>query len=161
MKPPLLISLVFLLVATAGCSPEVDSYMCQTDDCRAITLSYLSSAEHSVYFMAYSLTDSDIASSLVQAKEKGLDIKGVMEKQQNSQYSQFNILKQAGIDVAWDSNNALMHHKVFIIDRNIVLTGSVNPTGNGYLSNDENLIIIRDSKTASKFLKEFGRVSSD
>lgn len=153
-----LLLVLLLLVLTAGCSHEVESYMCRTDDCRAITIDSLSSARHSVYFMSYSLTDDSIANSLIEAKQRGVEVKGVMEKQQSSQYSKFDILKQAGVIVRWDDNKALMHHKVFIIDNCIVLTGSVNPTENGYQNNDENLVVIYSKEIAQKFTKEFNRV---
>ncbi len=54
-----------------------------------------------------------------------------------------------------------MHHKVFIIDEKIVITGSYNPTKNANENNDENLLIIHDKKIAEKYLEEFNYVYSD
>ena len=51
-----------------------------------------------------------------------------------------------------------MHHKVFIIDENIVITGSFNPTESADKRNDENILIIHDSIVAGKYLGEFDRV---
>ena len=50
----------------------------------------------------------------------------------------------------------LLHHKVFIIDEEIVITGSFNPSMNGDTRNDENILIIHDQDIAEKYLQEFG-----
>ena len=63
-----------------------------------------------------------------------------------------------GLDVKKDRNKGNMHHKVFIIDSETVITGSYNPTESGNKRNDENLIIIHDKKIAEKYLEEFGKV---
>ena len=51
-----------------------------------------------------------------------------------------------------------MHHKVFIIDNETVITGSMNPTGNGDKYNDENILIIRNKEITGRFLQEFANV---
>ncbi|MFH1064425.1 MAG: phospholipase D-like domain-containing protein [Candidatus Woesearchaeota archaeon] len=51
-----------------------------------------------------------------------------------------------------------MHHKVFIIDEKVVVTGSFNPSSNADKNNDENLLIIHDPIVAAEFLEEFERV---
>jgi len=51
-----------------------------------------------------------------------------------------------------------MHHKVFIIDNETVITGSFNPTKNADLRNDENILIIHNKWIAKKYLKEFEKV---
>jgi len=62
------------------------------------------------------------------------------------------------MDVKKDSNKYNMHHKVFIIDNETVVTGSYNPTSSGDEKNDENILIIHDKGIAKKFLDEFDRV---
>ena len=51
-----------------------------------------------------------------------------------------------------------MHHKVFIIDNKIVVTGSYNPTKNGNEHNDENMLIMHDAMLAEKYVAEFSRL---
>ena len=48
-----------------------------------------------------------------------------------------------------------MHHKVFVIDNQSVVTGSFNPTLSADTKNDENLLIMHDEKIAKAFLGEF------
>jgi phosphatidylserine/phosphatidylglycerophosphate/cardiolipin synthase-like enzyme len=106
--------------------------------------------------MTFSFTDEDIADAIL---FKNVDIKGIFETTQaGSKYSQYQRLKDFGLDVKKDKNKRNMHHKAFIIDRKIVLTGSFNPTGSGNFRNDENIIIIHNKAIADKFLGEFNIV---
>lgn len=133
----------------------VENYFCPEDDCANNIKELIKNAKHSVYFMTFSFTEDSIANALVMKHHEGLDIKGVFEKTQASQYSKYELLKFQGIDVKLDNNKYNMHHKVFIIDEEIVVSGSFNPTDNGNENNDENIIIIHDKVLASKFLDEF------
>jgi phosphatidylserine/phosphatidylglycerophosphate/cardiolipin synthase-like enzyme len=51
-----------------------------------------------------------------------------------------------------------MHHKVFIIDDKIVVTGSYNYSNNSENTNDENLVFVNNSAIASNYEKEFDEV---
>ena len=104
--------------------------------------------------MSFTFTNEEIADALV--NKENLDIKGIFDSQQSSnKYSQFTRLQEFGIKVRKDSNKYKMHHKVFIIDNQTVVTGSFNPTFSADTKNDENLLIINDKKIASAFLREF------
>jgi phosphatidylserine/phosphatidylglycerophosphate/cardiolipin synthase-like enzyme len=52
----------------------------------------------------------------------------------------------------------LMHHKVIIIDRKIVIAGSYNLTASAEKYNDENVVIIESPRVAELFMEEFQRV---
>jgi phosphatidylserine/phosphatidylglycerophosphate/cardiolipin synthase-like enzyme len=51
-----------------------------------------------------------------------------------------------------------MHHKVMIIDDQIVIMGSYNFTASAENVNDENLIVIYNPDIAAQYLREFQRV---
>jgi len=134
---------------------EIENYFCPEDGCSEKIAEEIGNSKFSVYFMTFSFTDDKIGNILLRLKEDGIDIKGVLEKGQENNYSEYNRLKNGGIDVKLDSNKYNMHHKVFIIDNLTVITGSYNPTKSGDERNDENILIIKDEKIAKKFLKEF------
>ncbi len=50
-----------------------------------------------------------------------------------------------------------MHHKVFLIDDDTVVTGSANFSASGTQSNDENMLIIEDKALAAAYAAEFAR----
>ena len=53
-----------------------------------------------------------------------------------------------------------MHHKVIIIDGEIVITGSYNFTNSAETRNDESVWVIYDGFIASQYMAEFQRVYS-
>lgn len=131
------------------------NYFCPEDSCANNIMKELDKANKSIYFMTFSFTHDKIGDMLVKKHGQGVDVKGVFEKSQNSQYAEFSKLAQNNISVKLDTNPGMMHHKVFIIDNRTVVTGSFNPTMNGDMDNDENVLIIKDEKIAKKFLDEF------
>jgi len=133
-----------------------ENYFCPEDECEEHILEALKKAKKSVYFMTFSFTSDKIGNYLISRKD--LIVKGVFEKSQNNKYSEYEKIKGSGIEVVFDKNKRNMHHKVFIIDESVVITGSYNPTQNGDESNDENVLIIHDALIAKRFVDEFWRI---
>jgi len=57
-----------------------------------------------------------------------------------------------------DGNPQSMHHKVIIIDGQIVVTGSYNFSKNAKTRNDENTLILHSLEIADLYFDEFERV---
>jgi phosphatidylserine/phosphatidylglycerophosphate/cardiolipin synthase-like enzyme len=108
--------------------------------------------------MTFSFTHKQIANAIAVKINESVDVKGVFEKSGNSQYSRYEFLEFQGADVRFDNSSGKMHHKVFIIDEKIVITGSMNPTASGDNRNDENILIIYSEEIASEYLDEFWRI---
>jgi phosphatidylserine/phosphatidylglycerophosphate/cardiolipin synthase-like enzyme len=134
----------------------VENYFCPEDFCSNQIIREINKAQKSIYFMTFSFTHEEIADAML-FKKKSMDIRGVFEKR-NIKNSQYQRLKDFGINVKKDGNKYNLHHKVFIIDNETVITGSFNPSKNADTRNDENILIINNKKIAQKFLKEFDYV---
>lgn len=137
---------------------RIENYFCPEDSCAEHVIDVLENAKEKIYFMTFSFTNDDIGDSLVTKHDENIEIKGVFENFQRSEWSEFEKLKEEDIDVKYDNNKANMHHKVFIIDEKIVITGSFNPTSSADRKNDENILIIHNEEIAEKYLQEFNRV---
>ncbi|MBU3941120.1 MAG: hypothetical protein KKH88_04295 [Nanoarchaeota archaeon] len=132
---------------------KVQVHFCPEDFCEETVLDLIENANE-IRFMTFSFTSDKIGDALL-LKE---DVKGVFEKSQASQeWSEYHKLKDK-FDVRLDTNGYNMHHKVFIFDKKIVVFGSYNPTANGNLYNDENMIVVYDEELAGRFLVEFERI---
>ncbi len=139
----------------------VENYFAPEDGVGAKIAEKLEKATSSVYFMAFSFTDDRMGKALRERAREGVLVRGVFETTgSQTKYSEFGALLKAGIDVRQDGNPYLMHHKVFIIDEKIVITGSFNFSASADESNDENVVIIEDPTIAKAFLTEFQRVYS-
>ncbi len=136
----------------------IKNYFCPDDHCAEKVKKEMKKARKSIHFMTFSFTHDGIANIIMRKSLDNLTIKGVMEARQVSKYSKYEVLKYQIGNVFKDANPNNMHHKVFIIDERIVITGSFNPTEGGDSRNDENILIIDDNEIARRFLKEFEKI---
>ncbi len=141
-------------------SIPVSIYFCPEDECADKVIAQINDAQHYIYFMTFSFTNTGIGDALLVARERGVEVRGVFEKTQLNDYTMYPVLLYQGADVRIDGNKGNMHHKVFIIDNSTVITGSFNPTKGGDEKNDENMVVIKDKQIAALFLKEFDYVAS-
>ncbi|NXI42405.1 PLD6 hydrolase, partial [Galbula dea] len=72
--------------------------------------------------------------------------------------SQIGLLRQAGIQVRHDEKTGYMHHKFAVVDRRILITGSLNWTTQAIQNNRENVLILEDVECVKSFLDEFERI---
>lgn len=128
-----------------------EAYFCPEDDCTRHVLDTLRDAKTSIHFMTFSFTDDNIGTLLLSKNASGVDVQGVFDPRKNS-YSEYERLSTF-------SRIAKLHHKVFIIDGEIVITGSFNPSKNANERNDENVLILRDALIAQAFEEEFIRLT--
>jgi phosphatidylserine/phosphatidylglycerophosphate/cardiolipin synthase-like enzyme len=141
----------------------VEIYFSPDDGAAKRIVELVNAAQENIYFMAFSFTSNDIGAAVIERAQAGLDVSGVMDDGQiaSNQGTEYDPFMQAGLDVRKDGNtDGLMHHKVIIIDRKIVITGSYNFTASAEDSNDENVVIIFSPDVAAQYLDEFQRVYS-
>jgi len=139
---------------------RIDTYFSPDDHVLTALYNLLSESEKSVYFLAFSFTSNELGEIIRTKAADGLDIKGVMDKEQvaSNTGTEYDPFRQAGLDVRIDGNEGQMHHKVFIVDGKIVAFGSYNFSRSAEERNDENIIIVYNEKIAGFFMQEFQRV---
>lgn len=119
-------------------------------------------ADSEILFMAFSFTQEDIGEAMLERAESGINVRGVYETSgSDTRFSYYPEMKRAGLanlQVRQDGNPRIMHHKVIIVDRSVVIFGSYNFSGNAEDSNDENILIVYDPEFASYFVEEFEAV---
>lgn len=121
-------------------------------------LNALSKANQSIRFMAFSVTDKDIQQLLVRKARSGVKVEGIFDGCMISQYSVYHDLITKNIPVLIDGNQALMHSKVFIIDNQVVITGSYNFSNAAETRNNENTLLINSRKVAGFYEQEYTRL---
>lgn len=140
---------------TIGNCEIIGIYFSPNGGCEQQVIYWIDKANSSIYIMIYSFTLDSISESLIDAHDRGVEIKIVFEKNQVSKYSEYSILLNVGIDVRNDTNPKLMHNKVMIIDELIVLTGSYNWSTSAETKNNENLIVIKSETIAELYKDKF------
>ncbi|MDO9130973.1 MAG: phospholipase D-like domain-containing protein [Anaerolineales bacterium] len=146
-------------------NPTIDGtpleiYFSPDDGVAARLVELIQSAQESIYFLAYSFTSNDIGAAVRERAGAGVTVAGVMDAGQvnSNQGTEYDPFRQAGLDIRLDGSAGLMHHKLFIIDGKIVITGSYNFSASAEERNDENVVIIFNPDVAAQYLTEFQRV---
>jgi phosphatidylserine/phosphatidylglycerophosphate/cardiolipin synthase-like enzyme len=97
-------------------------------------------ADRFIYFAVYTFTRTDIKDALLGAKHRGLEVRGVTDKDQlakiDVQGKIIRELRAAGIPVAVQDHLGIMHLKTVVTDKSYV-SGSYNWTAAATTLNDE------------------------
>lgn len=137
----------------------INIYFSPEDNIERILLKRIKKATSSIHFMAFSFTSDAIGEMIIKRFKSGIAVHGIFERHgANSKYSEYIKMKVEGIPVKLDRNRYTMHHKVIIIDKRLVITGSYNFSKNANKNNDENTLIIDNAEIAALYLKEFKRL---
>ncbi|HEY88682.1 MAG TPA: DUF1669 domain-containing protein [Thermoflexia bacterium] len=137
----------------------VENYFAPEEDIQSRIVALLEEAQSSIEFMAFVLTDNEISKVLSRKAREGVTVRGVVETRNvKGSGSDVEALRTAGISVLADGNPYVMHHKVIIIDGDVVITGSYNFSRSAAEKNDENVLIIHNSGIAADYATEFQHV---
>ena len=111
----------------------------------------INQAQKSIKVQAYSFTNADIAKALLDSSKRGVDVKVVLDKSQETEkYTSATFLANAGVPVRIDDDFAIAHNKIMILDEETVITGSFNFTKAAEERNAENVLVIRGNKELAK-----------
>jgi len=126
----------------------------------ALVQSTIAHAEYSINLAAYSFTSYKIADALIEAKQRGVEVRVLLDKAQGKRhYRAIKDLQDAGIPIRINRHYAIMHNKYLIVDDKTVETGSFNYTANAEKHNAENVIVIKNNKKlATEFMDNWQKL---
>lgn len=120
----------------------------------------INNAKQCVYLAMAWFTDRDIASAIIEAKNRGLMVDIVLSSNSSNETVKL-MLKGASISVhAFETGDdrGMMHHKFCLIDNKISINGSYNYSYNASNNNVENIQVSDDLVTYRQFFSEFERI---
>lgn len=136
----------------------IETYFSPDDKVLSQIISEIWAAENSIEFMIFAFSSQKILDTILVKMDKGVKVRGIFDNRyRNSDWGKkvFEALKAKGAEVKYDDMPNLVHHKVMIIDRKTVITGSYNFSQNAEKENDENILIIHNPRVAQKYNREF------
>ncbi len=140
-------------------STKVQALFSPEDTVVSHILPYIQNAKTSIRFLAFTFTQDDIGKAMIERKKAGLDVQGVFEATgSDTDFSEMLPLYCAKAPVRQDGNPAFLHHKVIVVDKRTVITGSLNFTDNADQNNNENVIILENADIARLYIQEFQRI---
>ena len=134
------------------------------DDTEHLVINAITSAKTQILVQAYLLTSRTIANSLIEAQQRGIDVRILADNRQHEDNvnSLLELLVQNKIPVWLETRYRHAHNKILVIDASsshpVVVTGSYNFTWGAQNMNAENLLIFRDNrKLTERFAKNWER----
>jgi phosphatidylserine/phosphatidylglycerophosphate/cardiolipin synthase-like enzyme len=148
-------------LTTLADGTQVENYFSTHDRPATRVAEVVRLAKKSVHFLAFSYTHNGIAQAMLDRAAAGVEVSGVFEKTQTAAgHSAYPKLRDARLPVYLDGNPRNMHHKLIVIDGEIVVVGSFNFSESADKTNDENVLVIYNRAVAAKFEEEYQRVVS-
>ena len=140
---------------------RVEVFFPRADKATTRLTELLSQAKESIHFMAFQFTTGPMSAAVLERAQHGIEVRGVFENNGacGGAYPAFLDSKKMTVS-RWglghlDGLRNFLHHKVFIIDRKIVVIGSFNFSASADTANDENLLIVTDPAMAEDFEEEY------
>ena len=173
-KKKFILAVFSLIIFLSGCTAMRDSNPTQGDGSfetiftdpygyeetlnRAIDL--INCAEKTICVESYGFELTDISEALINAHNNGVLVQIVCEGTSfNSDEEHcYEDMTDAGIEIIHDSDGAITHDKVMIIDSEYVWTGSTNFTYSGYFLNNNNVLIIQSRDVALAYYDDFSQM---
>lgn len=125
----------------------------------------INSSKREIRMMAYSFTSAPVVRALLQARNRGVDIKLVADSKANTAEDRsgkaraaLGALVNAGVQVRLVDVFAIAHDKVTVIDGEHTETGSFNYTAAAASRNSENVMVVwNNPQLAQGYLKHWER----
>ena len=123
---------------------------------RPLALQLIDAAAHTLRLELFVLTDSAIVHALEAARQRGVDVRLLLDPSQHSSDPSYQSLLSAGVPVRWyRTRGELLHAKAIVADSDGVLFGSANWSGGGFDRNHELDIEMRQApQVASQILAQ-------
>ncbi|QQS22695.1 phospholipase D family protein [bacterium] len=135
---------------------EVKVYYSKEVAANELLIDQILNAKKYVHFSIYTFTMPDIKDALIAAKYRGLEVKGIIDKEQtdkiDAQKAIVKELRAAGIPIGFQDHSAIMHLKVLVTDQSYV-SGSYNWTASATDKNDEVIEVSRDPELRIQYQK--------
>jgi hypothetical protein len=137
----------------------VNASFSRIEDTSALLEHWIGRANESIRLMVMLITHDGLADALMAAHDRGIDVEVIIDSDwRYSTGSDYGGILEAGVDIRGDDRGGLMHHKVMVIDRHVVITGSYNWSSSAEESNDENCLVLKSRSISELYLAEFDRI---
>ncbi|HHA0033413.1 TPA: phospholipase D family protein [Yersinia enterocolitica] len=128
-------------------APDIEVGFSPEGSAQALVLKVINDAHKSIQVIGYSFQATDIAKALVAARQRGVDVRVVVDKKRNQVTTSKTIMSYVannGVKLRIDGHYHIQHDKTIIVDGKTVETGSFNFAPSAETENSENVVVIHD-----------------
>ncbi len=120
----------------------IDVFFSPKGGCTEAVVEEIDKAQHEIEVQAYSFTSRPIVEALINAHHRGAKVTIVLDKSNLKEHSEIEDIARDGIATYVDSQHAIAHNKIILIDGQTIISGSFNFTNAAEHSNAENLLVL-------------------
>ena len=129
----------------AAVEDNISVYFSPNGGCTDAIVRDINGASKTIWVQAAQFTSGTIAKALVAAKDRGVDVRVIIDKgKDDDEKSEADRLNGGEVPTFVDGQHHTAHNKVILIDHDILFTGSFNFTHQAETENAENLLRIKD-----------------
>ncbi|XP_069726408.1 mitochondrial cardiolipin hydrolase [Phaenicophaeus curvirostris] len=122
-------------------------------------LRLLLGARRSLDVCVFTFSSPELGRALRRLHQRGVRVRVLTDSRyMGVSGSQIGALRSHGIQVRHDQESGFMHHKFAVVDRQLLITGSLNWTNQAIQNNRENVLVTEDTEFVKPFLDEFERI---
>lgn len=129
-------------------------------------ISLIKGAKENINISIYSFTNKEIAKALKEAAKKGVSVNIIYDKESNknnpkstigflSKYQNIQTCLLSGKNSKNQKYKGLMHQKMLIIDRTVLILGSANWSKSAFENNYETLMMTSNPQSIEKALQTY------
>jgi len=149
-----------LALEPQGAGPGVEAAFTPGDAADRKITDAIGRARQEVRVQAFLFTHRGLASALIRARRRGVDVQVIADAQQAAAVpnSVLPSLAAAGVPVFLDAAHDSAHNKVMVIDAGtsdaLVITGSFNFTHSAQTRNAENVLFLRGNRALAQAYRD-------
>lgn len=148
----LFLALILILAVSLPSLSEIRIFFSSKGGIAEEIIKQIDNAEDYIDIAIYSFTSQPIAEAIIRAKNRGVEIRILMDKgQSQGEYSKFEYLLDNDIFIIQDRHTGIMHNKIILIDGKVLFTGSYNLSKSAEEKNQENLLEFIDREEIMSF----------
>lgn len=142
----LALAVLLCIPGFGAAQPSVQVGFSPEGSARELVLQTLAGAQHSIQMLAYAFQSPDIAQALIEASERGVQVRVVVDRKRNlgkASRAAMDRVTRHGVALRTNDRYHLHHDKTVIVDGQTVQTGSFNFAPSAETANSENVVVIR------------------
>lgn len=148
-------TLILVLILSLPSFAEIKIFFSPKGGIAEEIIRQIDNAQDYIDITMYSFTSEPISEAIVRAKNRGVEIRILMDKRQSQgTSSKYEFFLDNGINIIQDRHTGLMHNKIILIDGKILFTGSYNLSKRAEEENQENFLMFIDDEEIEGEIEE-------
>lgn len=146
---------------TENLNQDILLQFCPRDDCHKTYIDTINNAKFEIKCALHELDDINLSQTLANKANQGIDTQVIIDGKYINEEG-LKPLIDTPVKLMTDGKRSkLMHNKFCVIDDEILITGSTNPTENGFFKNNNNQFLIYSKYLSKNYENEFDQMNSD